>query len=272
LTAAPRNGNGRFEFSADGTSGFNFGNFLAGNTYELSVKMNISTVGTSYAQRMSLSLADVSNVAVGSADIGLQIGTDGAGGLAVFKRVDAVSNPGGSSSNTSLTNGLPIGTPITLTLRITDYNADVTAYNSSYTILVNGATNNTGMFRFNNSTTARYLVFDVAAHEGDVYYDNLQLTVTAGGGTGSTCIKHELSLADVNSNGAGGANIRLFWTAQPGLTVNPEMSTDLSTWLPMTNSSGNPLSITTPHGTIQWLEVASPATTNQGAFIRLRQE
>ena len=28
LTAAARNGNGRFEFSADGTSGFNFGSFV----------------------------------------------------------------------------------------------------------------------------------------------------------------------------------------------------------------------------------------------------
>ena len=30
LTVAPRNGNGRFEFSPDGTSGYNFGSFLAG--------------------------------------------------------------------------------------------------------------------------------------------------------------------------------------------------------------------------------------------------
>ncbi len=35
LTAAPRNGNGRFEFTPDGTSGFNFGSFLAGRSYEL---------------------------------------------------------------------------------------------------------------------------------------------------------------------------------------------------------------------------------------------
>ncbi len=44
---------------------------------------------------MSLSLADASNLVVGDVDLGLQIGTDGAGGLGVFKRIDAASRSGG---------------------------------------------------------------------------------------------------------------------------------------------------------------------------------
>ena len=88
LAAAARNGNGRFEFTADGTSAFNFGSFLAGRTYELSVQMNITVVGAN-AQRMSLSLADASDLPVNDVDLGVQIGTDGAGGLGVFKRIDA---------------------------------------------------------------------------------------------------------------------------------------------------------------------------------------
>ena len=113
-------------------------------------------------------------------DLGLQIGTDGAGGLGVFKRVDAASRSGGTDVNTQLVSGLPIGTPITLQVRVVDFNANLTDYSSSYEILVNGATVNTGAFRFSGSTTDRYLIFDVAAHEGPVYYDNLQLTVTGG--------------------------------------------------------------------------------------------
>ena len=83
-----------------------------------------------------------------------------------------------------LISGLPIGTPINLQVRVVDFNANLTDYSSSYEILVNGATVNTGAFRFTGSATDRYLIFDVAAHEGPVYYDNLQLTVTGGSGGG----------------------------------------------------------------------------------------
>jgi len=96
--------------------------------------------------------------------------------------------------------------------------------------------------------------------------------VTGGGGSSSICRRNELSLSDVNAAVTNVPQIRIYWTTQPGLTVFPEVSTDLSIWSAMTNSSGNALSITTPHGSIQWLKVASPATTNQGAFIRLRQQ
>jgi len=272
LAVAARNGNGRFEFSADGTSGFNFGSFLAGRTYELSVQMNISVVGSTYAQRMSLSLADASNLVIGDVDLGLQIGTDGSGGLGVFKRVDAASRSAGTDVNADLVTGLPIGTPITLQVRVVDFNANLIDYASSYEILVNGAPVNTGSFRFNGSATDRYLIFDVAAHEGPVHYDNLQLTVTGGDGGGAICRRPILSLAEVVLPPAGGTKARLYWTAQPGLTVRPEVSANLAAWLPVTNAVGAPLSITTPHGSMQWLEVTAPAAGDQSSFFRLRRE
>jgi hypothetical protein len=268
LTIAPRNGNGRFEFSPDGTSGFDLGSYLAGRTYELAVQMTIDLVGATYAQRMSLSLSDASNASVDNLDFGFQIGTDGAGGLGVYKRVDAASSSTGSDINTRITNGLPIGVPIELKVRINDYNTNVTDFNSTYEIFVNGASINSGVFRFNSSTSARYLIFDVAAHEGTVHYDNLQLTVTSGVGN-AICRKPILSLSDVTNSSP--AKARLYWTVQPGTTVYPEWSSNLNAWQSLTNGSGQPLSITTPHGSIQWLETATP-TGSQTSFFRLRKE
>ena len=102
LAVVPRNANGRFELSLDGSAAGNFGRFLAGNVYEVSVEMDIDTVGNDYAQRMSLSLSDVSNQEVGSVDLGIQIGTDSAGGLGVFLRMDAGSQRASSDINRML--------------------------------------------------------------------------------------------------------------------------------------------------------------------------
>ena len=35
---------------------------------------------------------------------------------------------------------------------------------------------------------------------------------------------------------------------------------------------GGPLSVTTPHGSMQWLEVTVPAAGDQSSFFRLRKE
>lgn len=221
---------------------------------------------------MSLSLADAGNLGVNDVDLGVQIGTDGTGGLGVFKRIDAASNAGGTDINVRLTNGLPINTPVTLTMRVVDFNADATNFNSSYEILVNGALVDSGQFRFNGSTTARYLIFDVAAHEGPVHYDNFQLTVTDSPPE-VMCRRPILNISEFDAGIAGaGARLRLHWTAQPGLTVVPEWSTDMAAWTAATNSSGLPLTVTTIHGTIQWLNLTMPWTSLNNAFVRLRRE
>ena len=117
--------------------------------------LNISQVGSAYAQRMSLGLSDTSNAGVDAVDLGLQIGTDGTGGLGVFKRIDAGSSSGGSDVNTRLVNALPIGTPVNLKLRVVDFNANLTDFSSTYEIFVNGNSVNSGAFRFNGDTTVR---------------------------------------------------------------------------------------------------------------------
>lgn len=268
LTVAPRQGNGRFEFTADGTSGFNFGEYLAGKVYSLSWKMNISTVGPNYAQRMTLSVSDTTNGSVGDVDIGVQIGTDGKGGLGVFKRVDGPSNSSGTDINVSIAEGLPIDVPVSLLLRITDYNANTSLYNSHYEIQVNGVTVDSGWFRFNQSTSSRYLIFDVAAHQGTVYYDDLQLTVTGTTGGAPLCRKPVMSVSQILSDESGD-KMELWWTVQPGTTVRPEVSNNLVDWVPVTDSNGDPLTISTAHGTMQWLQLPV-----QGgySFFRLKKD
>ncbi len=269
LSAAARNGNGRFEFTADGTTAFNFGGYLAGRTYELSAQLTIEVIGAT-SQRMSLSISDASNAAVDAVDLGLQIGTDSAGALGVFKRIDAPSSSGGADVNTKIIGGLPIGTPISLKVRVVDYNANMIDFNSTYEIFVNGTSVNTGSFRFNASTTARYLIFDVAAHEAPVHYDNLLLTVIGGTGGDILCRKPILSLSELVPSSTNAGSARLFWTVQPGVTVQPQWAPTLNNWVAITNG-GQPLEITTPHGSFQWLEVPVPAS-NQSSFFRLKKE
>jgi hypothetical protein len=105
-----------------------------------------------------------------------------------------------------------------------------------------------------------------------VYYDNLQLTVTDSGAGSNTCRKPILSLSEVVPQPSGGTKARLYWTAQPGLTVWPELSSNLAGWLPVTNGAGGPLSVTTPHGSIQWLEVTVPPSADPRSFFRLRKD
>ncbi len=272
LSASPRNGNGRFELSPDGTAGLNLGPWLAGRAYELRIKMTIDGVGANYSQRMSLSLADGSDLAIASVDLGVQVGSDGAGGLNVFKRLDAASDSGGADINQTLTNGLPIGVPVDLMLKIVDFNGNATDFGSSYEIFVNGARLSTGQFRFNSSTSSRFLIFDVAAHESMVHYDDLQLQVTSQGAGGQICRRPILSVSECVAGTNDSVGVRLFWPAQPGLSVTPEASADLSGWSGMSNSAGEPLKIISGSGSLQWLRMEVPANQADRAFFRLRTE
>src|SRR5262249_16237343 len=120
--------------------------------------------------------------------------------------------------------------------------------------------------------TARYLIFDVAAHEGQTHYDNLNLTVTGSAGSGGTCRKPGLSLSDLNQANPLAPSTRLFWSVQPGTTLFPEWSLNLTNWLAVSNGTSSPLEITTPHGSVQWLNVTSPPITGKSTFFRLRKE
>ena len=258
LAVVPRNANGRFELSLDGSVACNFGRFLAGNVYEVSVEMDIDTVGNDYAQRMSLSLSDVSNQEVGSVDLGIQIGTDSAGGLGVFLRMDAGSQSASSDINRMLVGGLPIGTPVELRIVVSDFNDNTSDYSSTYEIFVNGSSVESGAFRFNNSNSARYLIFDTAAHEGTVYYDNVTVELTQVNGSSVSTVGQPIGrLAQI-------APVpRVYWNVQPGMVFEPQCSTNLS--LPWISSAA----ITNEHGTIRWMEFDAATGSNQ-AFFQLK--
>ncbi|MBN2162054.1 MAG: sulfatase-like hydrolase/transferase [Pontiellaceae bacterium] len=257
MAVIPRNANGRFELSPDGAGAFNFGNYLAGNVYEVSVDMDVDVVGSQYAQRMSLSLADVSNLVIGDVDLGLQVGTDGAGGLGVFLRMDAGSQSGTGDINRMLVSGLPVGTPVALRMVISDFNDNTSDYSSTYEIFVNGSSVASGAFRFNNSNSARYLIFDTAAHEGTVYYDNVSVELTQVNNSSITTVGQPVGqLAQIEPTP------RVYWNVQPNMVFEPQCSTNLALpWIP----SG---SVTNEHGTIRWMEFGAAAGSNQ-AFFKL---
>jgi hypothetical protein len=79
-----------------------------------------------------------------------------------------------------------------------------------------------------------------------------------------------LSLSEISIRDLQPVQLRLYWTAQAGLTVRPELSSDLAEWFLITNRLSVGGNINTTHGTIQWLDVALPAT-NQASFIRLNK-
>src|SRR6185436_15757405 len=107
------------------------------------------------------------------------------------------------------------------------------------------------------------------AHEGATHYENLDLTVSGGGASTNLCRKPILSFSEFDTANPLQPKVRLYWSAQPGLTVWPEWSANLAAWTAMTNTSGGPLSVTTPPGSIQWLEAARPNGLGQ-MFFRLR--
>ncbi|VGO13310.1 Choline-sulfatase [Pontiella desulfatans] len=255
LSVIPANANARFEFSADGATGFDFGSWLAGNTYELSVQMDVDAIGSTYAQRMSLSLADAAGLVVGSVDLGLQVGTDEAGGLGVFKRIDAGSHSGGSDINAMVASGYPIGTPIDLKMVVQDFNSNTVDYASTYEIFVNGSSVDSGAFRFDGSMSGRYLIFDNAAHEDVVFYDNVKLEVMqVNGGSVTTFYPPSLAFASIDPG-------RIYWNARPGSVYEPQRSSNLVDW----TSHGR---VTNDFGTIQWLETGAGEAAQQ--FYRLR--
>ncbi len=258
LAVAPRNANGRFELSPDGVNAWNLGDFLAGNSYEVSVQMDIDVVGSLYAQRMSLSLADAPNLTVNDVDLGVQIGTDGTGGLGVFQRQAAGSQNSGGVINDMLVGGLPIGTPVDIRIAVDDFNGNALDYSSSYEIFVNGSSVASGLFRFNDSNLSRYLIFDTAAHEGTVYYDNVAVELTqVNGGSTNMVVMPVVHLAEIDPVP------RVYWNVQPGMVFEPQSSTNLNfPWMP-----GD--SITNEHGTIRWMGFDSAAGSNQ-AFFRLK--
>jgi hypothetical protein len=189
----------------------------------------------------------------------------------VYKRFDATATSTGADVNTRILSGLPLGIPVRFLLRVNDDAKNTGTYGSTYEIWANGTLLDNGQFRFSGSASSRFIVFDVAAHEFPIEYDDVKLTVTGGDSIVSIYHKPVLSVSDLHLQNSTNSSARLFWTVQPSLTVTPELSQNGNDWLPVTNSSGTPMSITTPHGSMQWLDLPMPQAARE-VFVRLKRQ
>lgn len=175
---------GAFQYSADGTTAFNFGSFLEGQTYEIKLTMTLGEMENT-SRRMSFMIADSASPAggVGGANYGFQIASNATSGgtMSVFERLSASANPGPTAINQSVATGLPFDQPIAFRLVITDsFNYAPGVYESTYELFVNDTSVSSGNFRFNNG--GRYLIFDVAPNSGPARYDDFSVTSSGGGG------------------------------------------------------------------------------------------
>ncbi len=192
LAVAAAANSGRFTYSADGTSAFDFAAALgigsatpvAPVTYDITLSLANNSAGI---QRFSFALATEENNA-NFWDFGLQlyraVATDNF--YTIQKRIDTASSGGATDLNLAIgtTAASTYGTELSFLLRITDAGAETTAYNSRLQISLDGG----GSWIYDTSTdsdlpngwrldgSARFLTWDQAA-QAAATYDNFSLTV-----------------------------------------------------------------------------------------------
>jgi hypothetical protein len=170
-------GVGSFQYSADGTAGFNFGSFLAGQTYEIKLTLTLGET-EDLSRRASFYLADALGSNVTNSAVGFQIASNAVSGgtESAYRRIRATSSPTGSAINESVLGGLDYNAPVEFRLVVTD-STDYTdgVFASLYDLYVNGVLASSGNFRFANDN--RYLVFDVAPNSGPASFDNFSVTL-----------------------------------------------------------------------------------------------
>lgn len=170
-------GVGSFQYSADGTTAYNFGSFLAGQTYEIKLTLTLGET-EDVSRRASFYLADALGSNVNNAAVGFQVASNAVSGgeESAYRRIRATSSPTGSAINEAVLGGLNYNEPVQFRLVVTD-SADYTDgfFGSTYSLYVNDTLASSGNFRFANDN--RYLVFDVAPNSGPVSYDNFSVTV-----------------------------------------------------------------------------------------------
>ncbi len=189
LTVATNANPGRFTFSTNGTTPFDFASLLGSTTgtpqnpvvYDLSVSMANKSPGT---LRCSFALGTVEGDAT-TWDFGFQLYRidDTARHYVIGKRVDSTSSGLAADSNSVITNtwGGTVGTEIHFTMRVTDAGSETTTYNSRVQLSMDGGftwfydtdsdPDLINGWRLNG--TGRYIMCDVAPDAGPVTYDNL---------------------------------------------------------------------------------------------------
>jgi len=266
LTVADAANPTAFQFSADGSTPYNFGPHLRGRNYEWRLNHDLDDPDTS-ALRTSLSISDAAGSGVQDVDLGIQLKLEANNTISIYKRIDAASNAGGTDVNATIATGYPPGVPVAIRVVLNDSTDYLSGYNTTYEVFVNGVSKDAGNITFANDS--RYLIFDTAPNTGPARYDDFALeTLTAG--TNQLGRVPILNLSQLTTSVVQEVEkVRLFWTTQPGQVVQPVISTNLTSWTPILEG-GLPLEVATDHGTIRWKEVAIPAEYRQHAYIRLK--
>ncbi|MBB5353767.1 hypothetical protein HNR46_004029 [Haloferula luteola] len=255
-----------FQFSADGTTAYDFGPHLAGRRYEWRVVMDYDD-GVVSEPRMTLGIADSASPAagVGDHDLGIQLDLVSGNTVSVFKRMDANSQATGADINAAIATGLPMGEPVTVRVLIDEAEGDL-SYPATYEIWVNGQLVDSGEMVFGNAS--RYLIFDTAPNVGPASYDDFALE-TLDQGRDRLARVPVVGVSETEVTPLDGVeHARVYWTTQPGQTVGLWISRDLVSWEPVTEN-GEPVEVSTEYGTIRWQDVTIPEGFRERSFVRL---
>ncbi|WP_193214070.1 sulfatase family protein [Luteolibacter marinus] len=267
LTVAKAAGSTAFQLSDDGTGPRDFGNELRGRRYEWRVSLDLDDTDIS-AARMTLGISDTALPAggVNGHDLGIQLDLVTGNTVSVFKRISAASHSGTGGINASIRTGLPAGEPVDVRV-VMDDSTDYTGFNTSYEVFINGTSADTGNISF--AGDSRYLVFDTAPNTGPSSYENFAIE-TLDVGPERLCRIPEVGISEFTPAAVSGVEkVRLYWTTQPGQTVEPVISSDLNSWQPLLDG-GVPVQVGTEHGTIRWFEATIPAEFKERSFIQLQ--
>lgn len=182
---------GRFTFSSNGTTPFNFASSLGTAVatpsnpvvYDLSINIANSSTGT---LRTSFALGRAEGDAT-TWDFGIQLYRNAATDTfyTIGKRIDTAASGLGSDLNTYITNTAPgtSGSEIPLLMRVTDAGSEASSYNSRVQLSMDGGfswfydtdsdPDLPNGWRLNG--TGRYIMWDIAPSAGPVTYDNFSL-------------------------------------------------------------------------------------------------
>lgn len=266
LTVANAANSTAFQFSANGTSAYDFGPILKGRSYEWRANLDLDDPATA-SLRMSLSISDSPGASVSDVDLGIQLDLETNNTLSVYKRIDSTSHVGTADINTTIVTGLPAGVPVAVRVVIHD-STDYANYLTGYEVFVNGVSADSGNIRFANGS--RYFIFDTAPNTGPARYDNFAVETLTPGPTVQDRLP-VLRLSEFEAATVSGVDrVRLYWTTRPGEVVRPMISNNLSTWQPVIEN-GLPLEVMTDHGTIRWKEIEIPSGFQDKAFLRLEK-
>lgn len=191
LRVTPAANPGRFTFSADGSTPFNFASALGSATatpqnpvvYDLAISMASSTPG---AQRFSFALGTAEGDAT-TWDFGIQVYRTAATDTfyTIGKRIDTGASGLATDVNTFITNSAvgSHGSEMNFLMRVTDAGAETTVFNSRVQLSMDG-----GFTWFYDTATdsdlpngwrldgaGRYIIWDVAPDAGNVTYDNFSV-------------------------------------------------------------------------------------------------